>query len=71
MTEAGRGRTVNLSSQGSLIAAENHGVHVGAKLEIVIEWPVLLNRTVPLDLKILGRVVRSDKSSFGVAFTKT
>ena len=67
---SGSGKTVNLSSQGIFIAAKGqHELSVGAGVEILADWPVLLDGTTPLQLKVLGRVVRSDTSGFAVSFT--
>ena len=39
------------------------------KLEITIEWPARLNDTVPLQLMMSGKVVRSLGTAFAVEFS--
>jgi hypothetical protein len=62
---AGVGSVVNLSSGGVLVAHQ-HEIRAGARMELNIEWPFLLNGQVPLQLVLLGRVVRCETSSFAV-----
>jgi hypothetical protein len=65
----GGGKTVNLSSRGVLIAvAGHHQVAKGLQLEVTMEWPILLAGAIPLQLRVVGTVVRSDASSFAVSF---
>ena len=61
----GQGRTVNISSNGILIASPTDAP-MGAKLEIRMEWPFGLDGGIPLQLVITGRVVRSEKNGFAV-----
>jgi hypothetical protein len=62
---AGVGRVVNFSSGGVLVAHQ-HEIQEGARMELNIEWPFLLNGQVPLQLVMLGKVVRCETSSFAV-----
>lgn len=57
---AGRisGKTVNLSSQGILIAARD-GIPVNAMVELQIEWPVCSGEGEPVRLYVFATVVRS------------
>ena len=63
----GAGRTVNVSSGGVLMTAEQ-GLHEGSRIRITIEWPTLLNGITPLQLVTTGKVVRSRDLNVGVAF---
>ena len=65
----GIGQTLNMSSGGLLVSAEQE-VSTGARLEINVEWPLLLNGKVPLQLVASGRVVRCGGSMFAVSFAQ-
>ena len=65
----GIGQTLNMSSAGLLVAA-THEVSAGARMEVNIEWPLLLDGTVPLQLVAVGKVVRCADSSFAVSFAQ-
>jgi hypothetical protein len=60
---------VNMSSGGVLIASK-HEISVGARVEMNIEWPYLLDWRVPLRLVAEGRVVRSETSSFALVLAR-
>jgi hypothetical protein len=60
---AGDGLAVNLSSGGVLVASQ-HKIVLGARVELSIEWPSLLNGIVPLQLFAVGHVVRRGASQF-------
>ena len=64
---SGVGLTVNMSSSGLLVTCQ-HSVPSGAQMEVLIDWPSLLNSSVPLQLVTSGRVVRSQPSSFVIEF---
>ena len=66
---AGVGRTANLSSSGMFIVTE-HRMAVGARLELNIEWPSLLDGLIPLQVVAVGKVVRSLESGFAFSFTQ-
>ena len=66
---SGVGRTLNMSSGGLLIAADQR-TEVGAKVELNVEWPSLLDGMIPLQLVAIGRVVRCLESGFALAFTQ-
>ena len=55
---AGKGRTVNLSSEGVLFQAEDLSLPAGTLLEVSIVWPVNLDERVGLTLFVTGSVVR-------------
>ena len=57
--EVGVGRTVDLSSSGILFEA-GRTLPAGFNVELSISWPVLLHNVAPLQLVVLGRIVRSD-----------
>ena len=60
---------VNLSSRGILVASERE-VTEGALVEMRIEWPSLLHGRVPLQLVVVGRVLRRDASQFAATFER-
>lgn len=60
------GAVTNMSRSGVLIFAENT-VSMGARVELSIDWPCLLDGRVALQLVATGRVVRCHKSNFAVA----
>jgi PilZ domain len=66
---SGVGRTLNMSSGGLLIAADQR-TEVGAKIELNVEWPSLLDGSIPLQLVAVGRVVRCLESGFALSFTQ-
>ena len=65
----GMGRTMNLSSAGMLVVAEQR-LNVGARLEVNIEWPSLLDGVIPLQVTALGKVVRCVESGFALSFSQ-
>lgn len=60
----GLGRTLNVSSGGVLFQATDE-LPAGSSVELLMQWPFLLEGVCPLKLVIHGSVVRSD--SKGVA----
>jgi hypothetical protein len=66
---SGVGRTLNMSSGGLLIAADQR-TEVGAKIELNVEWPSMLDGMVPLQLVAVGRVVRCFEMGFALSFTQ-
>jgi hypothetical protein len=71
---SGTGRATNLSSGGVLVAsppiASQHEISVGVHLKMSIEWPLLLDGRIPLQLFAVGRVVRRNASAFAVSFER-
>jgi len=65
----GVGQTLNMSSGGLLVSAE-HEMPAGLRLEVNVEWPLLLNGSVPLQLVANGKVVRGGGSEFAVSFVQ-
>jgi len=66
---SGMGRTLNMSSGGLLIAADQR-TDLGARIELNIEWPSMLDGQIPLQLVAVGRVVRCLESGFALSFTQ-
>jgi PilZ domain len=62
----GRGRSINISSSGALVAAD-HMVSPGTRIQMSIAWPVS-HDGIPLELVIQGRVLRNEKRIFAVQF---
>jgi hypothetical protein len=57
----GSGRTIDLSSSGLSFTAEGR-LLTGQQLDVSINWPVLLDGRVQLQLIVSGSVVRTDGS---------
>lgn len=51
-------KTVNISSNG-LLFEDNGSLQPGQHVQVSIEWPALLDRRVPLNLILEGRIVRT------------
>ena len=71
----GRGRTVNISSGGVLFLPNDaqrfiDTVNAGDILELVLDWPVLLQRICLLKLVIRGEIVRRDGESLALRTTR-
>ena len=58
LKESGTGRTIEVSSSGFSFQSSRF-LPAGANLEFSISWPVLLRNVAPLQLKVIGDVVRS------------
>jgi hypothetical protein len=56
--ENGSGRTIDMSSSG-LSFTPDTPLSIGQTLDVSIDWPVLLDGGVPLQLVVSGVVVRS------------
>jgi hypothetical protein len=66
----GIGETVDFSSAGFLVVAHHECIaREGSEIEAIVEWPILRNGTIPLELVVFGRVVRSETSRFAVSFS--
>jgi hypothetical protein len=70
----GSGRAVDLSSGGVYVISEHalfqHEVSVGARVEMGIAWPFLLDETIPIQLFAVGRVLRRGACDFAATFEK-
>jgi hypothetical protein len=67
----GVGRTVNVSSGGLLVVSRDlvsSEFREGGYVEFSIEWPVLLDGRIPLQLLGVGRVVRRGAVDFAATF---
>jgi hypothetical protein len=64
---SGEGHALTIASDGAVVAAR-HILSVGARLELRIEWPLLLEGGVPLQLVTVGTVVQCSLYSFSVLF---
>ena len=58
-----------MSSAGVLVEYP-HDLNMGARLELKIEIPQLLDGLVPLQIFMLGRVVRCEPSRFAIAVAR-
>jgi hypothetical protein len=56
--ENGTGRTIDLSSSGLAFTADKP-IPVGAKVDVSIDWPAMLDGGVQLQLTMAGLVVRT------------
>ncbi len=66
---SGHGLAVNLSSGGVLVASR-HQMNVGARVEMSIEWPLLLDGKTPLQLLAVGWVLRRGDFHFAATFDR-
>lgn len=57
----GEGKTTNLSSHGMLIRT-GMSFPRGVTLRLQIRWPVMFESRLPLQLNVVGRVVRQDEN---------
>ena len=69
---SGVGRTINLSSGGVLVFSDIalNEVRVSAALEMSIEWPFMLDHRIPLQLFVVGRILRLGTSTFAASFDR-
>lgn len=63
--ETGAGQIIDISRTGLRFAAQGHHER-GRRLEIAINWPVLLEGRVPLQLTVAGKVVWSSRTEVAV-----
>jgi hypothetical protein len=55
-----------MSSGGLLIATEEPLVRIGARLQLMVDWPFLLHGITPLQLIVACRVTRCLPEEFAV-----
>lgn len=67
--ERGVGQIIELSSGGLSFTAERP-LSVGQRLDVSIDWPVLLGGGVQLQLMMSGRVVRTNGSAISLKIEK-
>jgi hypothetical protein len=60
---SGVGRVVNASRGGVLVVSEDE-VDLNALVEMLLDWPCLLDGRIPLQLFAAGRVIRRGTSDF-------
>ena len=65
LRDAGTGRTIDLSSGGILFDA-GRPLPAGHHVELSINWPVLLHNVAPLQLVVMGKIIRGDGGRIGV-----
>ncbi|MGD0496964.1 MAG: PilZ domain-containing protein [Bryobacteraceae bacterium] len=56
---SGVGRTIDMSS-GSVAFFADSPLRRGARVELSITWPALLDAVCPMQLSLAGRIIRSD-----------
>ena len=61
----GLGKTLNVSSGGVLFEAKD-SLPAGSSVELMMQWPFLLEGVCPLKLVIHGSVVRSDNKGVAI-----
>jgi len=63
------GKTLNISSSGILVqpAAE---LPRGQKIQMMVDWPEMLDGKIPLRLMVQGRVVRSTSEEAAIHFER-
>jgi hypothetical protein len=67
--ESGRGKTLNISSNGILVTTDRV-LAPGLRLEVEVDWPAKLDGRVSLKLVVQGKIVRSTKNDVAVAGVK-
>jgi hypothetical protein len=67
--DAGVGRSIDLSGGGIQIETDRQ-MPVGLNVELSLTWPVLLRGSVPLQLVVSGRIVRSAGRRAGIRMIK-
>jgi hypothetical protein len=60
---------VNISSSSLLLTCQ-HEIIAGTPMEVMLDWPSLLESTIPLQLATYGRVARSGPSTFVLEFAQ-
>ena len=64
-TRCEAGATSNVASGGVLFETKEP-VEIGSRVELTIAWPVAIEETFPLNLVLLGTVVRTDEGTAAV-----
>jgi hypothetical protein len=67
---SGFGSILNISSVGVLMTHQET-VRIGTLMELSIEWPVLSAENVPLELVVVGKVVRSENQVFAIILERS
>ncbi len=66
--DCGTGQTVDLSSDGACF--DGGPFPLKANIELSIQWPVLLDQKIPMQLRIWGKIMRSDEVGTAIRITK-
>lgn len=66
---SGSGKTLNISSEGILFTT-SAPLQPKRLVQIALDWPAKLHETCPLQLMIVGRVVRSDNNTAAVGIER-
>ena len=66
---SGSGKTLNMSSKGILFTT-SAPLQPKRLVQIALDWPAKLDETCPLQLMIVGRVVRSDNNMAAASIEK-
>jgi hypothetical protein len=67
--ECGKGEVCNISS-GGLMFRSGSVLLVGKMIDVILAWPLLMDGDCPMQLRISGRVVRSDATGTAIAIGK-
>jgi hypothetical protein len=65
----GEGEICNIGSAGLLFQSAEQFI-VNSSIEVAVAWPYQLNGYCPLQLRVRGRVVRSDRFGTAIAIEK-
>src|SRR5215472_1116306 len=65
---SGVGETLNVSSSGILLTCRDT-LAVGGRIEVILQWPSMLDASVPLQLVTRGRIIRTRGMTYGIRFT--
>jgi hypothetical protein len=66
---SGVGLVVNASRRGVLVVSRDD-ITVGARVEMLLDWPFRLDGRIPLQLVAAGRVLRRGKSGFAATIER-
>jgi hypothetical protein len=69
VVSTGSGKTGNISSGGVLFHAAD-GVPNGPNVELSVRWPAVLGNAPFLELRISGRLVRSDSNGIAMHMSR-
>ena len=69
VVSTGTGKTGNMSSGGVLFFAPE-GVPSGPHVELAVRWPAVLGNAPFLELRIFGRLVRSDSQGIAMRMSR-
>jgi hypothetical protein len=69
VVSTGTGKTGNMSSGGVLFFAPE-GVPSGPNVELAVRWPAVLGNAPFLELRIFGRLVRSDSQGIAMRMSR-